>query len=58
MKKEKIFKNILVSGDSDIVKNKSELNDPDSVKATVDINKKMVDLEQKAKQRKGKLTGQ
>jgi hypothetical protein len=58
MKKEEIFKNILVSGDSDIVKNKSELNDPDSVKATVDINKKMVDLEQKAKQRKGKLTGQ
>ena len=58
MKKEEIFKNILVSGDSDIVKNKSELNDPDSVKATVDINKKMTDLEQKAKQRKGKLTGQ
>ena len=58
MKEEEVLKNILVSDGSDIVKNKSELNDPDSVKATVDINKKMTDLEQKAKQRKGKLTEQ
>jgi nicotinate-nucleotide adenylyltransferase len=56
--KEEILKNLVVSDDSDIIKNKSELNDPDSVKATVDINKKMTSLEQKAKQRKGKLTEQ